>query len=267
MIKTAWAFIKRDFLLAISYRTAFIGQLLVIFLGVAVFYYIGRVFDGAASPVLASYGGNYFAFLLIGVAFADFLKVSLSTFNVSIRENQMMGTLEMMFLSPIPATLILVYSSLWSYLLASFRFLLYLLVGFLIFGFDLHNANFLGGFIVLVLSILCFSAFGIIMAAFIMVFKKGDMSTVMSVASVFLGGVMFPATVLPSWLKIASFLLPITHALNGMRQALILGFSLVELAPEMIMMAVFSIFLLPLGFWMFQMAVKQNKLNGTLTHY
>ena len=143
MARTAWAFVKRDFLIDTSYRTAFLGQLAFIFLGVSVFYYMGHVFDGAMSPALAAYGGNYFAFVLIGVALTDFLKVSLSTFNVSIRESQMMGTLEMMFLSPIGATSMLVYSSIWSYLLASLRFMTYLLTGFVLYGFDLQHANLL----------------------------------------------------------------------------------------------------------------------------
>lgn len=267
MGKTAWAFIKRDCLLMLSYRMAFFGQVLFIFLGVSVFYYVGRVFDGAKNPMLASYGGNYFAFLLIGVALTDFLKVSLSTFNMSIRENQMMGTLEMMLLSPIRVTSFLIYSSLWSYIFASIRFLVYLLIACLLYGFDLHNANLFGALVILVLSVGCFSAFGILTAAFVMVFKKGDASTVMSAASILLGGVMFPAEMLPGWLKPVSNLLPVTHSLKAMRQALIAGEGLSVLAPEMLALILFSAVLFPIGMLAFSWSVQRTKITGSLGQY
>lgn len=267
MVKTAWAFVKRDFLLEISYRAAFLGQLAFIFAGVSLFYYIGRVFDGANSPVLAAYGGNYFAFALIGVALTDFLKVSLSTFNVSIRDSQVMGTLEMMFLSPVGVISILICSSIWSYLLASLRFLAYLLTGVLLFGFNLQNANLVGGLAVLFVSILCFSAFGILTAAFTIIFKKGDISSLMSMVSVLLGGVIFPLDVLPGWLKQASFLLPITHSLSGMRKALIGGETLAGLLPEMMTLAAFSVVLFAIGITSFLMAVHRAKVTGTLGQY
>jgi ABC-2 type transport system permease protein len=267
LFRTAWAFIRRDFLVAVSYRTAFIGELLYIFLGVSIFYYMGRVFDGTMSPFLAPYGGNYSAFLLIGVALNDFLKVSLSTFNASIRESQMMGTLEMMLLSPVRVTSILIYSSLWSYLFATVRFMAFVVFGFLLYGFDLQNANLLGGIVILLLSILCFSAFGIVTAAFIMLFKKGEITSVMTTASLLLGGVMFPAEVLPEWLKAASFFLPLTHALNGMRKALIRGETLEALLPEMATLAVFSAVLFLVGITSFMMAVHRTKVTGTLGQY
>lgn len=267
MLRTACAFLTRDFRLDTSYRTPFVGQLVFIFLGVSLFYYVGRVFDGTVSPVLASYGGNYFAFALIGVALTDFLKVSLSTFNVSIRESQMMGTLEMMFLSPVGGTSMLVYSSIWSYLLASIRFVIYLMTGFLLYGFNLQNANLLGGLAVLLVSILCFSAFGILTAAFTMVFKKGDISSLMSVASAFVGGVIFPAEVLPGWLKNISFFLPITHSLNGMRKALIRGATFNELLPDIGTLIVFAAVLFAVGITSFMMAVHRAKITGTLGQY
>jgi ABC-2 type transport system permease protein len=267
MVRTAWAFVKRDFLIDTSYRTAFLGQLAYIFGGVSLFYYVGRVFDGAMSPALASYGGNYFAFALIGVALTDFLKVSLSTFNVSIRESQMMGTLEMMFLSPVGVTSILIYSSIWSYVVASVRFLAYLLTGVLLYGFDLQNANLFGGLVVLFVSVLCFSAFGILTAAFTVVFKKGDISSLMSIASVFLGGVLFPPEVLPGWLKQASFLLPITHSVSGLRKALIGGETLTGLLPEITTLLLFSLVLFSIGITSFVMAVHRTKVTGTLGQY
>lgn len=267
MLRIAWVFLKRDFLLNLSYRTAFILQLLGVVLGVPLFYYIGQVFAGSQSAALSEYGGNYFAFLLIGVAFTDYLTVSLATFTTSIRENQMMGTLEIILLSPTPIPLFLVCSSLWGYLFTTVRFLMYLVIG-LAFGLDLGHANFLAAVIVLLMSILCFASLGIMTAAVTMVIKRGEsVNLLINAVSVLLGGVAYPPSVLPSWLQVISNFLPITHALSGMRKALLQGQSLIQVLPEITALALFAAVLFPLGVMGFAKAVKLTKTSGTLGQY
>lgn len=268
MLRRAFAFVKKDLLLFMSYRTNFIMQLFSIIFGVAIFYYIGEVFKGINSPVLKSYGGSYFAFLLIGIAFTDFLTISLATFNTTIRENQLMGTLEIILLSPINLLEILLFSSLWSYIFTSFRFIFYLFIGITIFGLDIGNINIIGAVIVLILSIVCFMPIGIIAASIIMIIKKGDpINVLFSATSVLLGGVAYPTSVLPDWLNRFSYFLPITHSLNAMRGAILQGYSLTQLIPAMSTLILFSIILFPLGLLSFQVAVKRAKATGTVGHY
>ena len=100
-LKTAFAFLRKDFLITASYKTAFAADALGIVFKVITFYYIGAVFGEGVAPSLASYGHDYFAFLIIGIALLDFVHTSLDTFSVSIRESQMTGTLEVVLLSPI----------------------------------------------------------------------------------------------------------------------------------------------------------------------
>jgi ABC-2 type transport system permease protein len=88
-----------------------------VLLKVITFYYIGAVFESGRQPALAGFGHNYFAFLIIGLALTDFVATSLDTFSTSIRDSQMAGTLEVVLLSPIRLTEMVVYSSLWPYLL------------------------------------------------------------------------------------------------------------------------------------------------------
>ena len=66
--KVAWAFLRRDFKVALSYRVAFIMQIAMIFVAVPLFFFLGNVVDGAKVKSLEAYGGSYFGFLLIGVA-------------------------------------------------------------------------------------------------------------------------------------------------------------------------------------------------------
>jgi ABC-2 type transport system permease protein len=266
-MRVIWAFIKKDFLIQISYKAAFFFQLLGIFLGVPIFYFISQIVTGSESKFLARYGGNYFAFLLLGIAFVDYLGLSLRTFNQSIRDSQLMGTLEIVLLSPTAIPKLLIYSSLWGYLFTSTRFILYLLMG-LIFGLDLGNANYPAALLTLILAIISFASFGIIIASLTMIIKRGEVfNALLSAASVFLGGVLFPTEVLPKWLETLSKFLPITHALEGMRMALIKGYSVAEIFPQILVLLLFSVIFFPIGILVFYGAVRWTKIIGTVEQY
>ena len=79
--------------------------------------------------------------------------------------------------------------------------------------------------------------------------------------------VLFPISVLPEWLRTISYLLPITYSLSGMRHALLQGYSLSALAPEITALMVFSVVLVPLGLLSFKYAVKRAKVDGSLVQY
>lgn len=266
-LNTAWAFLKRDFLLATSYKSAFIMQLGGIFLGVPFIFFISQFLGGSGNKLLAAYNNNYFAFLLIGVALTDYLTVSLATFNTSIRENQMMGTLEIIMMSPTAVTTLVLCSSLWGYLFTSVRFMLYLAVG-LIFSLNLGNANLGAALTILLFAVISFASIGILIASITMIIKRGEsLNVAFSGVSVLLGGVVFPTAALPPWLYQIGQLLPLTHALEGMRLAMLKGYSIQQLWPELSALGLFALIFFPLGLFAFQTALRWTKLQGTLSQY
>ncbi len=267
MIRLPLAFLKRDFFIAVSYRTAFALQVLYILASVPVFYFFGKLFASSDSSFLDRYDGNYFAFLLIGIAFLDYLSVSLRTFNQSMRDSQLMGTLEIVLLSPTSLTKVLIYSSLYVYVQTTVRFILYILVG-LLFGLDIQGANIPAAMLILLLSILSFASFGMISASLIVVIKRGEMLNILlSIASLILGGVMYPIELMPEFMQVLSKLIPITHGLEGMRLALLTGASTASLIPQLLILLLFAAVLLPLALTSFYLAVQYTKMTGTLAQY
>lgn len=265
--KVAWAFLRRDFKVASSYRIAFIMQIAMIFVAVPLFFFMGNVVDGAKVKSLESYGGSYFGFLLIGVALLDYLAVSLKSFGNSLRESQLTGTLEIVLLSPTSLIEVLLYSSLWFFLVTSVRFVLYLLVGAL-FQFELGQANLVSAVLVLGISVLSFIPFGIFTAAIIMIIKRGDaLNTMVAGASMFFGGVLYPVTSMPQWMQAIGQLLPFTHALEGMRRAIQTGASVTDLAQTFMVLAAFVVVLMPLSWALFAHAVRSTRISGSLGHY
>lgn len=268
IFQKAIIFIKRDFAIATSYKFAFFLQFFGIFLSVLTFYFIAKMFGNAVVPYLEPYGGDYFSFVLIGIAFSGYLGVGLGTFSGSIRQEQMMGTLEAMLVTPTKISTILIASSLWNYIFASINVLVYLLIGTILFGVNMSNANIFAALIILLLTIISFSSIGIISAGFIMIFKKGDpIAWVFSSVSGLLGGMAYPITVLPNWLQNFSYLLPITYSLRAMRHALLQGYPTTALATDIIALIIFSIVMMPLSILLFKFAVKKAKIDGSLIQY
>jgi ABC-2 type transport system permease protein len=268
LLKVMPAFLKRDLISEASYRFSFILQIVGIFFNVAVFYFIAQLLGQSAAPYLAAYGGDYFSFVLIGIAFAGYFNVGLSSFSSRLRQSQTTGTLEAMLATPTSLSAIILSSSLWDYLLTTTRVLVYLVIGGLFMGVNLGRGNYGTALLVLLLTITSFSSLGIIAASFIMVLKRGDPVTwLFNVVSGLLGGVYFPVAIMPGWMQWLSKLLPITYALEAMRLALLQGATPQELIPEILALGAFSAVLLPLSLFAFRYAVRLAKVDGSLTHY
>lgn len=267
-IEKSRAFLWRDFINEASYKFAFSLQLFGILISTITYFFLSKLLGDIGVSYLKPYGGNYFSFILIGIAFFSYLRISIDGISKSIREGQMLGTLEALLVTQTGIPTIIISSSLYSFIFASFKVAVYLLLGVFVFGLNMGNANFAGALLILFLTIISFSSFGIISASFVMVLKRGDpISSIFTSVSGILGGLYYPVSVLPGWLQKLSYLLPVTYSLEGMRLALLQGYSLRELMPNIVALLLFSTIMLPLSIFIFGYAVKRAKIDGTLTQY
>lgn len=260
---------ERDMLSEISYRFSFFMQIIEIFLTVTALYFLSRlVGQDSINRYLAPYGGNYFAFAIIGVAFYSYFNIGFSNFADQLREAQTTGTLEAMLSMPVGLSTIVLGSSLWAFIMATFRVIVILISGAFLLGAGMRSSNFPLALLILLLTVASASSFGIIAASFIMVVKKGDpISWLFKSASWLLGGVVFPVAILPPWMQKLALLLPTTHALRAMRLALLQGKSMIDVLPEVAALSVFCFLLLPISLSVLKYAVRRAKQEGTLTHY
>jgi len=268
MIQKAIAFVKRDFLSETSYKFAFMMQFFKMFLSLIVFFFVSKLLGDFGALQLKPYGGNYFAFVLIGIAFFGYLDISIKGLSSVIRQGQTQGTLEALLVTQTSIPNIIVASIIYPFIKASFNVALYLLLGGLIFGVKMGNANTISASIILFLSIMSFSGLGIISASFIMVFKQGDpIGWLIGTGSSLLGGLYYPISILPHWVQKISYLFPVTYSLEGMRLALLKGQGLNQLTSVVLVLIAFSVVLLPISLFVFNYAVKRAKIDGSLNHY
>lgn len=262
------AFIKKDFLIEVSYGLHFSLNLLFVLIQVVTFYFITKLFGKVNTPYLKEYGGEYFSFVLIGLVVSGYFLIALRSFAARIREEQMLGTLEAIFLAPIKPSTLIISLPCWDFISALINIFIYLLVGILFLGVKLSHVDILAVFIISILTIISFSSLGMLSAAFIIVLKKGDpIAGVISMLSAFFGGAYFPIEILPQKLKLISYCLPITYSLRSLRHALLQGYPCKALLFDITMLLLFCIILFPLSIWAFKYAAQKAKLAGTLAHY
>jgi ABC-2 type transport system permease protein len=259
---------RRDLAIARSYRAAFILEFFYALFAAASFYFLSKFIDSPQLRRSLPQGTTYFSFVLVGIAFFDYLSVALHTFDESLQSARQNGTLENLLVTQTSLPLILAGSSLYPFVLLSLRTMIYLGWGAGLFGFPLRGVNWLGALCILAASVLAFSGLGVLSASYLLVFKRGNPVNwaVLGVSSV-VGGMMYPVSVLPVWLQYVARLVPVTYSLEGMRAAVLGHASMRELWPPLAALLTFAAILLPVSFLVFSWAVRRTKITGTLTHF
>ena len=265
------AFIIRDFQLALSYRVEFFIKIIWI-LGISTtFFFISRIFAGFP---LAQYEQwqNPLAAWLTGLAMLNYFVVGFSSLANAIRQEQMQGTLESVLLTPINVPTVVVSSSAWSYLEATFNSFLYLFFGWFFFNVQ-YKGNFLLALLFLILTTLVLASLGILSASFTIVFKRGDpFAILLGAGTALFSGVFFPKEMLQEAIgetggKAISYINPSTHGLDGIRAVLIQGKGVHEVETPLITLLIFLAVLLPFSLWVFGRAIKRAKREGSLIQY
>lgn len=265
-LNIVWAFVRRDFHIAASYKFNFVFQLTAGFFIVAAFYFISQLVDSESSRKLISrFGTDYFSFVLIGVAAAGFLQTGLTGFAERLRTGMTEGSLEMTFSCPIQPIWVLVLPCIWAFIFEALKAALVVVFGVLVFGAVLDRANLLACAVVLLFTMTSYSVFGILSASLIMILKRGDVvNMAFGAASSLIAGAYFPTDLLPNWLGAIAKILPMTYSYDALRKTLLLGKSLSEIAPELLLLGVFSLVGLPIAVYVADMAIRKTKQDGTL---
>jgi ABC-2 type transport system permease protein len=232
------------------------------------FYFLSKIVGKEEASDLVRYGGNYLAFVVIGLAFARYFQLTLKMFADSVREAQQSGCLEAMMSSQTDSLSIVLMSSFYGLISGAVQLLLILIAGSLILGVDFSQMNVLATIMVFILSILSFVAFGVLSAGFILWLKRGDPFTwILGGVGSMVGGAYFPVQVLPSWLQKISFLIPITYSLDALRLTMLRGYSVRMVARPLLILGLMATVLLPISLTVFAAMVRKGRKEGTLTQY
>ncbi|MFQ5670454.1 MAG: ABC transporter permease [Acidobacteriota bacterium] len=262
-----WGFLVRDFLQEYSYRTNFMMHIIGVLGSLTIWYFLGSFFTQFPQLQARLGGMDYFSYSVIGIAFLRYLTTLNSTFSRKVRKEQLTGTLEAMLVTPNRTAPLILMSSAYEVLSASFWILAWLILGRL-FGASFHLPAALPALVLLVLVMASFASVGVLSAGMIIYFKRGDPLTwLVSSGSAVLGGVFFPPSALPAPLNSFSRIIPITHAVEGFRELVVRQSGFDPIWGHLQYLAVFTVIILPLGLGLFHLALRRARLEGTLIHY
>jgi len=269
-LRRIWAFVVRDWRLELSYRMQFVLRVLSILILVTTFFFVSKIFVGFADPRFTQWRDPLAAWLT-GMAMLNYFMTGFSSLANAIRQEQMQGTLESVLMTPISVPTVIVASSAWDFVQATFFSSLYLVFGWLFFNVH-YQGSFLLALAFLLLTTVVLSCLGILSASFAMVFKRGDpFGIFLGAGSALFSGVFFPTQLIRDYaggtVANISRVLPATYGLDGIRRVLIEGQGLSQVRQPLFSLLVFLAFLLPLSLWVFNLAVRRAKREGSLIQY
>lgn len=262
------AFVRRDFLVAWSYRMSFVSDLVGLVGQVIVFYFIGQLVDSSRLPTFGGTSVTYLEFAAVGIALGVFIQFGLDRVSAAMRGEQLMGTLESVLMTPTAPSTIQLGSVAFDLIYIPLRTAVFLGAATLAFGLHFQA----GGIAPALLLLLAFIPFvwglGVLTAALLLTFRRGGSLVGLGAVVVgLLSGVYFPLSLLPGWLHGIANANPVAQAINGMREALLGGATLADLASNFALVVPCSAASLLIGLGVFRLAVRREQKRGTLGLY
>jgi len=268
-VDTFWAMVLTELRILSRYPVDFVASFLQMFLIIAMFTFAGLAFAAphsrGASPEAA--GVTAYGFLVF-LFFSDILW----TIGYRVREEQTLGTLEQLYLTPaskvaaLAARTALVFT--WTGLLAMFSVLLMrLLLG----RMPLENPGL--GLLILALTLSGGLGLGFAFAGLTLHIKEAaaTLANFFQFAVIVLGAAFFPFRALPPFLQAVARYFPIAVGVDAFRSAL-MGFpaGYPELWPfevELAVLLIFGLAMPGLGLWAYRAAERRAREQGTLGAY
>ncbi len=268
MLNKIFALFKKDLWNESSYKIAFISSFAGVTLNLFIFFFIDKLFGRQIAPHLKPYATEFFPYVMLNMGLFHYIGVGAGSYAARIRQEQMQGTLESLFLTPTRTVTLLLGMGLWNLCYATINVLIYAGLGRWLFHIDFTQTNILSLLVIMILTIISFGSIGIISASIILVIKKGNpVEWLLNSAEAILGGVYFPVAVLHTSLQAVAHCLPITYAIRALQLAVYQGYSLSALKSELLVLSLFSITLAPLSGWIFHKALNHVRRRGNLSHY
>jgi ABC-2 type transport system permease protein len=205
-------------------------------------------------------------YLVIGALMWGFLSVVFHEVSESVSWERWEGTIEYTFMAPILRFTHLAGSCSFAILYSMLRIAIVLALMPLFFDIDLSNVNVLTAVMTLVISSLSFLGLGLMAAVLpLMSTEKGSYAThIMGSLLMLISGVYYEVDVLPNWIRPFSVISPGTYTLRSMRAAIMNNASIASRLPDLVILLIIGIVLIPLGLWVFHLGEIYAKKTGKL---
>jgi ABC-2 type transport system permease protein len=262
------AFMRRDWLLLLSYRAAFASDIFYIAVQALMFGFVAKLIDPSKLPTYGTTQAGYFEFVMVGVIITTVSGLLLQRVSTAIRQEQMIGTLESLLTSPVSPTTVQAGSIAFDLLFIPVRMAALLLAVSLTLGLDFQGSGVLPSIALGVAFVPFVWGLGLVTAAAILTFRRGTgvLGATMGVLGL-ASGAFFPLALLPFWLQHLAQANPVAIVMEGVRGALIGGTGWDGIALDLVILVPISAFALVAGVLAFRAALEREHRRGTLGLY
>jgi ABC-2 type transport system permease protein len=262
------AFVRRDFIVAWSYRLPFVGDWVGLALQAFMFYFVGLMVDPAKLPSFGGTPTTYMEFVAVGIAISAFLTLALGRVAVGMQQEQFAGTLESLLMTPTSPATVQLGSVVYDLIYIPIRTAVFLVIIALAFGLDFHANGLVPALVVLLVFIPFVWGLGVASAGATLTFRRGSgLVGLGSTVLVLFSGAFYPLDVLPGWVATIAELNPITIAVDGMREPLLAGTGWEGVGTAVAILVPLAALSLTLGVYAFRAALQRERRQGTLGLY
>lgn len=262
------AFFRRDLLVMWSYRVAFVSDWFNLVVQVFIFALVGRMIDPSVLPSFGAGQTTYLQFVVVGIAVTSFMQVAMGRVVNALRNEQMIGTLESLIVTPTAPSTIQLGSVMYDLAYVPIRTFLFLAIVSTAFQVELSWSG-VGPAAVLLLAFIPFVwGLGMVSAASVLTLRRGAGIVGIWLSALTIGSTTyFPLDVLPGWAQELVKLNPLTMTLEASRQVLLGDSGWEAIWSPMLMISIFAVISLAAGVVSFRGALRRERRRGTLGLY
>jgi ABC-2 type transport system permease protein len=255
------------------YPTLFLGQLFWPVMLPASWVLMGRAYSGDDPEALAAFAEragstNVAVFVFVGYAMYNWLSVLLWGAGTALRQEQMRGSLEAVFVTPASRLVPLFGPGVGTLLPMAVIFAANFLALRLFFGVTPPFSAVLQSAVIVVLGIPALYAIGTLFAASVLRFGEvGPVVQLIRGMFVLACGITFPLAMLPQWAQVWAKLLPPTYIVDDIRRVLLQGETIVDVAGDIALVLSLSVLTAILAIAVFRYLETSARRSGMLGRF
>jgi ABC-2 type transport system permease protein len=268
-LRASLSFAWLDFKALRYYPMNGVLQIVQSFVGVSIWFFVSLFLQDFAGPKVESYGGNYVAYVVVGVLFFQNVSAMMNLPHQSLSAAYWDRRLEVYHARSSGLWAFLTGRLIWAFVYQTLILLAILGVAIVVSGGNLGSvAHPLSGALFYIVFVLTCTGIGLIGASnfFTLEVKQGrePITWTVDVLARIFSGVYYPITVLPAVLRGVSFLLPHTYALFGIRQVMIngAGFGDANTLRAFLILSGFCVGSLAAGIYLLDRAIRRAEKAG-----
>jgi ABC-2 type transport system permease protein len=255
------------------YPTLFLGLLFWPVLLPASWVLTGQAYSGNDPQAVAAFAEragstNVTGFVFVGYAMYMWLSTLLWGPGTALRQEQVRGSLEAVFLTPASRLVPLFGPGVATLIPMSLTFVIMGVALWLFFGVVPPLGAVLQAAVVVVLAIPALYAIGALFAASVLRF--GEVAPIVQLVRgifVLACGITFPVAMLPLWAQVFAWLLPPTYIVDDIRRVLLRGADLGGVAPDIVIVLTLAMVTAVLAVLVFRFLETSARRSGMLSRF